>query len=369
MKRFSQSEWSFLSLMRAGLWDGTFDSDAFREVDWESILTIADQQTMRGVIGEAILRLPHEMLPRKIRATVAASLMSIEDSNNQMNQLLPRMFRKFSRLGVHAWLLKGQGVGACYPNPLRRQSGDVDIYFHHPEDYDKAYAYFSKRVKATSDNPETRTLEFCSNEIYIELHGSIVSLLNRRTKRYFSDFLKAYRPDEGRPEESLGVVLPPRQFDAVFIFLHLVRHYFGGGIGLRQVSDWMRFLHVNKDQLDMGCLADDLKRLGMMKIWKVFASMAVDLLGCPVDSMPFYDERQKKNGAVILRFILDSGNFGQYDERIKSSSSSYFVRRLTAFWGHLQMKLRNFCLFPEESVYGIPSFIKDGMQRTKNPLS
>ena len=92
--------------------------------------------------------------------------------------------------------------------------------------------------------------------------------------------------------------------------------------------------------------------------------MAVEQLGCPRESMPFYEVGQAQRGEQILRYIMESGNFGYYDERTKSNSKVYIVRRFVAFWGHLQMKFRNFAAFPEESVYGIPSFLKDGMKRT-----
>ena len=42
------------------------------------------------------------------------------------------------------------------------------------------------------------------------------------------------------------VVLPPVHFDALFIFLHAARHYFGSAVGLRQLSDWMRYLYTHK---------------------------------------------------------------------------------------------------------------------------
>ena len=144
----------------------------------------------------------------------------------------------------------------------------------------------------------------------------------------------------------------------------MVRHYFGGGIGLRQVCDWMRFMHNHAEEIDRDQLRADLDRLGLMKIWQAFAAMAVEQLGCPRESMPFYEVGVEQRGEQILRYIMESGNFGYYDERTKSNSKVYIVRRFVAFWGHLQMKFRNFAAFPEESVYGIPSFLKDGMKRT-----
>ena len=38
----------------------------------------------------------------------------------------------------------------------------------------------------------------------------------------------------------------------------------------------------------------DIEYLGLTKVWSVFATMAVDYLGCPEEVMPLYDNRYKK---------------------------------------------------------------------------
>jgi hypothetical protein len=92
--------------------------------------------------------------------------------------------------------------------------------------------------------------------------------------------------------------------------------------------------------------------------------MAVSYLGYPKDKMPLYENMYREEGKTVLRFILNSGNFGRYDPSIKSSSSIYLLRKWKAFTGHMRMKFRNFQIFPEESVYGIPGFVVDGLKRT-----
>ena len=52
--------------------------------------------------------------------------------------------------------------------------------------------------------------------------------------------------------------------------------------------------------------------------------MAVDYLGCPEEVMPLYDNRYKKDAKRLLRYILDSGNFGYYDKRIQTNSKKSF---------------------------------------------
>ena len=363
----NKSEKAFLDLMTAGLWGTKVEEEAFGDddIDWERVVELARQQTVVGVVGEAMSKLPRGVMPRPLYLQVLKEVMDIEEENRRMNAIIPVLFRTLDQLQVRSWLLKGQGVAQHYENPLRRQSGDIDVFFPNLSDYERTREDFLRHLKAEdvhNDNDTTKTLEFDYKGIYIELHGSIVAELNRLTNRCFPAFLKecALLPTE----KWSGAAVPPVRFDVVFVFMHTVRHYFGGGIGLRQVCDWMRLLHTERKRIDVIQLEEDLKKTGLYRLWQAFGCMAVMYLGCPAESMPFYDEKYSKHGKRLLSYILESGNFGYYDERTKSDSRFYLVRRFVAFWGHLQMKLRNLLMFPEESIYGRPSFIVDGLKRT-----
>lgn len=356
-----------MELLKEGLWEGKAAPALFEQADWEKILMIAEHQTMAGVVGEAIMSFPEECVSGDWRMRVIAKLVRIEDLNKKMNEFLPVLFRRLRKQGWKVWLLKGQGVGMCYPNPLRRQSGDIDVFFPIEKEYHEACQFFREHLRAEdihAENADTLDFEFAVGQLYVELHGGIVTELNRACQRNFGEWKEKMVTENGRsiPEWDC-VVLPPCRFDAVFIFLHTVRHYFGGGIGLRQVADWMRYIYTNREEIDKERLAEDIRLLGLEKIWKVFGCMAVHYLGYPQEYMPLYDKKYQKEGGLVLRYILDSGNFGYYDTRTKTRSKSYLVQRWKAFSGHLQMKLRNFRMFPEESVYGIPSFIIDGLRR------
>ncbi len=363
-----RSEEAFIKLYQAGLWGLDVHDEEFRDeaIDWERVVELARQQTVVGVVGEAMSQLSRGVMPRPLYLKVLREVVDIEEENKRMNAMLPVLFRTLDQLQVRSWLLKGQGVAQNYENPLRRQSGDIDVFFPDLADYEKARTDFLNHLKQENvhnDNDFTKTLEFDHHDIYIELHGRIVAEVNRRSDRKFPTFLEECK--NLASEKWSGAQLPPLRFDAVFVFMHMVRHYFGGGIGLRQVSDWMRLLHAKKESIDATQLEADLKETGLYKLWQAFGCMAVEQLGCPVESMPFYNNKYSKYGKRLLRYILESGNFGYYDERTKSDSRYYIVRRFVAFCGHLQMKLRNLMMFPMESVYGIPSFIKDGLARTK----
>ena len=367
MRNLDKSEQAFLELYKAGLWGTEMREELFedKEIDWERVSVMAREQTVVGIVGMAMSRLPNGRVPRTTYLRFLSNIKTIEDSNDKMNAFIPVLFKTLDDLGVRTWLLKGQGVGQNYADPRKRQPGDIDVFFPVEEEYERARKVFLTHLKPENvyaDTPSTKTLEFAHRGIYVELHGKIVAEVNRKCYRHFEQFKDGFCHVE-TPRWN-GAALPPVDFDAVFIFVHMVRHYFGGGIGLRQVSDWMRFMQAHEADIDRELLVKNLDFLGIRKLWQAFAQMAVGLLGCPVDAMPLADSYDSRRGRRLLRYVLESGNFGYYDKRIKSNSKFYYVRRFRAFWGHLLMKFRNFTMFPAESVYGIPSLIADGLKRT-----
>lgn len=367
---FSHTEDLFLKLYRSGVWGIPLRQDSFMDnkIDWEGILRLAKQQTVIGCLADGMSGLPESIIPQNVYMPLLNWIVGIQRNNARMNAILPGIFAELQTLGIRAWLLKGQGVGMNYIYPRSRQPGDIDVFILGRADFRKANEQLRARLQIAEEYSETHLHSaYIDNGILIELHGAIVGHVNHKTNLRLSGWCRQWANEFDDRSIMIGsgeVTLPPANFDALFIFVHLVRHYFGGGIGLRQVTDWMRFLYVMKDQIDQDRLYKDIKYLGLNKVWSVFGTMAVDLLGCPREVMPLYNERYGKEGHRILRYILDSGNFGQFDKRAQSNSKFYLLRRFKAFTGHLQMKFRNLLMFPEESVYDIPSFIKDGLQRT-----
>lgn len=367
MPKLSETELLFLELLKAGLWEKPVRQELYQEVevDWDLVAQLARHHTVTGLVGEAMSHLPHGVAPRPVLIPILRKVVEIEDRNRQMNSFIPQIFLTLKAMKLHPWLIKGQGVGQDYEDPMKRVSGDVDVLFVDEDEYDcvrKVMLDHLDPKRIVSDVRKTKNLEFFHGDILIEFHGLVLAEVNHKCDRHFSEFMSEKRKLKGRTWN--GVPLAPFSFDAIFIFTHLVRHYFGGGIGLRQVCDWMRFLHRHVQDLDLMELEQDLRKLGMYKLWQVFGAMAVQYLGCPQENMPFYRADMEKQGARVLRYILESGNFGYYDKRTQSSSNVFFVRRFKAFWGHLQMKFQNFTMFPEESVYSIPSFIVDGIKRS-----
>ena len=128
------------------------------------------------------------------------------------------------------------------------------------------------------------------------------------------------------------VFLPSPDNDVIFVFTHILEHFFIEGVGLRQVCDWCRLLWTYRSELDLQLLESRIKNMGLMTVWKTFGSMAVDVLGMPKEAMPMYDSRYKTKGERVLERIMKSGNMGHNNDLSYRSKYSGLTYKLVALW-------------------------------------
>ena len=188
--------------------------------------------------------------------------------------------------------------------------------------------------------------------------------VNRRLQRWTDDMLDD--PSKLRHVEINGVEvnLPPVDFDAVFLLQHIANHLLKGGIGLRQLCDWSRYLHVHAAEIDRARLGNNLRTLRLMNCWQLFGWLAVNRLGLPETEMPFYSPRHEKRALRCLRIILRKGNFGQYDKAARRNLDINFILRkmqtcLIVIGQHAEL-LR---VIPAEVLRHLPWYLLDGIKR------
>lgn len=172
--------------------------------------------------------------------------------------------------------------------------------------------------------------------------------------------------------DGVEILLPPVNFDALYIFNHAYHHFFAGGVGFRQLCDWARYLHTFSNDIDRIELSRDLKVLGLLRSWQLFGYIAVEYLGLPKEEMPLYAEQNDKKTEKVIAHILTEGNFGKYS-RTSQKPKSYFLGKYHSF-RHRQKRIHAlFSVFPKDLltynihsiVIGIQQVVKDTFSRKK----
>jgi len=332
--QLTNNYFAFIELVRAGLWEKEARLSQLKEINFEKVLRIAEEQSVVGLILAGI-ELSNVKPPQDLLLQWIGEVQMLEQQNKAMNQFIAEMVEKMRKADIYTLLVKGQGVAQCYEKPLWRASGDVDLLLS-ADNYEKAKTFLTPLVDhVDSENKEVKHLGMTMGKWVVELHGTMHTSISRRVNKgidnaqydcFYGGNVRSWNND------GTTVFLPSPDNDVIFVFTHILEHFFIEGVGLRQVCDWCRLLWTYRDSLNYGLLESRIKRMGLMRIWKSFGSMAVDVLGMPKEAMPMYDARYKVKGERVLERILKCGNFGHNHDLSYRAKYSGMTYKLVALW-------------------------------------
>lgn len=346
---------SFFALVRAGLWESEARLSQYKEIDFNEIYRLALEQSVIGLVSAGMEHISDTKVPRDIALLFAGEAIQLEKVNLSMNEFIERLIEELRKEDIYALLVKGQGIAQCYSRPLWRTSGDIDLLLSH-ESYRKAISFLS----SIASNEEEEHLDILHKALTIdrwevELHGTLRCKLGRKIDKGIDEVQKAVFYGGAVRSWMNGhtqVFIPRSDEDVVFVFTHILQHFFNGGIGLRQICDWCRLLWVYKDSIDRKLLEKRVRSMGLMTEWKAFAALAVQTLGIKKDAMPFYTEstRWTRKAEKILSIVMASGNMEHSRDWSYRQNYSTFVRRLFTLSRLTGDAMRQFTIFPKDSL-------------------
>ncbi len=396
MKTFSYSDiQTFFELLRAGLFsvhgEGGMGCDSlFKDVDWGKVYQLAQEQSVQGLVlqgidmvngsrftanGEGGMGNGYPLVPRGLLLQWIGEVQMIEQRNKEMNVFVAELMEKLRGAGIYTLLVKGQGVAQCYEKPLWRACGDVDLLLN-DSNYEKAKEFLTPLAEKIEEENEKRrhfamTIDGWSVELHGTLHGSI-----KRIDRVIDEVQHdVFRDGNVRSWQNgnTEVLLPRADEDVIFVFTHILQHFYVGGIGLRQICDWCRLLYTYKASLNCELLESRIRKAGIMTEWEAFGAFAIEYLGMPVEAMPFIDVRGKKEEGRceidkrlkrkadrVLKLVLESGNFGRNRDFSYKQKYPFVIRYAMSFWLYTKLAMQRFAISPRNAILAWWSTVKIG---------
>lgn len=342
---------AFFALVKAGLWEQDVELRKYGTTAYAQVLQLATEQSMVGLVAAGLEHVKDVKVPQEWALQFAGQTLQLEQRNRAMNQFIAKLVQNLRSHDIYTLLVKGQGVAQCYERPLWRACGDVDLYLS-KDNYEKAKSVLVPLAHSVEKEDKRRLhLGMTIDDFVVELHGTMHTGVSRRMNRvsdevhqdiFHSGNVRSWNND------GVQVFLPNPDNDAVIIFNHFINHFYGEGIGLRQVCDWCRLLRTYRESLNYGLLESRIKNAGLMTEWKSFAAFAVECLGMRADAMPFYSESSSysKKAQKICKLILETGNFGHNKDESYRKTSSKIKSNLITFWRRLGEFSRLATIFP-----------------------
>lgn len=354
----TEVEQAFWELLRAGLWRRQ-PNMATQLTDglWAEVIKHAKRQSLLGVLFDGMLQLPVDLQPKEdIRMKWFWKVTRIENANRKQNRVLIEIVTILNKKGVRALLLKGQSYAALYPEPLHRQCGDIDLYigqknYHKVREWAKEWGMIGDKNR---ENFHHQRITW--QGINIDLHRVPIAIPNpwryKRFLKWSKQMLENTQSHFTPTTEKEKIPIPELEFNIIFVFIHLLKHSLYEGVGLRQLCDWARMLHVYQSVINQEELRQNLDRYGLMHAWQVFGYILVHQMGLPQKELPFFIDTHKKSKKV-LDDILEQGNFGYYAKLHLSNDPNYLARKRKNFFFHTKRYLKTMRLFP---VLGLEAF-------------
>ena len=313
----------FIELIQIALGTRTVLSRIPSDNDWQQIYDTAAKQSLLGVVlsGIEVIRAKNVELsiPKNLLLQWIGEVQVIEQQNKKLNEAAEHLTRIFKNGGLCSCVLKGQGVAKLYGGSLslRRQPGDIDLWVEGGRE--KVLQFLKSSCMKTGTvvihHVDTSIIDGVETEVHFLPSYSYNYLRYIKYKKYFKEEAKL---QFDHFDEQVGFAYPTNRFNAVYLMMHIFRHVFHEGIGLRPLMDYY-FVLIHLTDEERKWAYGKLRWLGLGKVTSavMFVMKAVFLM----DDKYLLCSPSEKTGKYLLEEIIAGGNFGKFGEQYEAAHS------------------------------------------------
>lgn len=319
-----------IRLVDAAVNGGCVDTP-FAGFDWDYLFRLAVDHKVEGMAYIGLSQtsgLPDSVTERFLDAYKKAVVTEYIQHSEGV-----KLLSAMEKNGIDCMPLKGWIIKPIYPQPAMRAMCDIDILIKKPQ---------SRQVKELLTSMGYSTLTFGGNpDIYtkkpvmnIEIHNA---LIQDKTDHFATAWNRAVLNSGCRHTYSMT-----NEDYYIFLSAHLRKHFFGGGTGVRSVTDVWVYLKDYESRLDWAYIEDKLEKSGL---W-AFDRKIYALCRCW-----FAGAEKTTEIAELEQQILFSAAYGTQDSSAKNAVLSEINRTVggkSAFSRKLRYSLR--LMFPGVSL-------------------
>ena len=316
------------------------------ENEWQALRAFCHKQLLDAVVYRALCRLPKELQPPpKLMFQWAIEAEIVKGHNKLLNSMAAGFTEDFAARGRKTAVLKGAANARLYPDPFMRQAGDIDLWVEGGRDSVIALVK-EMGYKVTDKDASVHHLHIhdAGNGITLEVHyqpavGTINPIAKARVLRYLNTEIQNV---ERVPE---GFCVPSMKFALVMQLLHIMHHFFFGGIGFKQIVDYCILLK-RSTEADRRAVSALLSRFGVKSFCSALMWIMSYVFGLESDRL--LCKPNEKAGQKVLAEVYDGGHFGRYKNNGKPV---YFKNGFDQWWHHRWRGIRQFRANPSEVIW------------------
>ena len=277
---------TLLSLVRLGIGHTAISID--KDIKWDEIAALAAEQGLTAVILDGIDRIPEGLRPPQVVLLqwIGEVLQNYESRYVDYEKTIGKLAGFYNSHGFKMMIIKGYGLGLNYPNPQHRPYGDIDTWnFGKQKEADDVLA---KEKKIIIDKSHRHHTVFDWNGYMVENHYDILTVDANKTNMFLESILKECAMDD-RNHVEIGdekVFLPSANFNALYLLRHMLMHFVGTNMNIRQLLDWGFFWEKYGKEVDEKWLCDLMEKYQMTAFFNIINAICVEDLGFQASIFP-----------------------------------------------------------------------------------
>lgn len=250
-------------------------------IDWNRLFAYAKEQGVPVMIAQVLLGAKSIDLPDKVRDYCDFLYYQFVAKEGYRRELVSDLLGVFENAHISVAVLKGYAVASVYAQPDCRISGDVDLLVS-PKDEKAAIKLLEKQGfevmqrAVASHHSEAHHEQIGVVELHNALYDSAAENLWFSGESTFAKLEENYITVDGMP--SLGYT-----DHLIFLTLHMMKHFIGGGLSLRMLLDVGLYYFVNLGSIDTDRYWTILDKLRFTKAIRVFFSILGKYCGLSFD--------------------------------------------------------------------------------------
>lgn len=368
MDIFNSKQRSMLYLLSCAL--SGCDIEVTSIDNWSAVFEEMKKQTVHILVADRVFQLL--LTPSKKNEYMRLVALNLRTFHELMIEQRA-VTELLSSANIPVVVLKGAASAFYYPVPGYRCMGDIDIIVS-PYNYEKAFELLCKNGYINEQDLEevTRHAGFrTATGFEIELHQYFSYSSNAAQNKILDEYI--YRGIEHLERQNVCGYLVPMlpAFENGLVLLAHINQHLSGGLGLRQIIDWMMYVRKELSDEAWKTFYPVAESIGMRTLAETTTRMCKKYLG--LRGVTWCDRVDEDLVDELMQYILANGNFGrnyEYKSRYTIRVMHSFINPVSAFryltmggMSHWKIAKKYKFLKPFAWVYQIGHLIRMGLKR------
>lgn len=325
-----------LSIIAKALWNKP-SMIAVRPDAWDVVCRITKEHAITPIVWIGLSSQKKEIPVSNYKFLRSEALSSVFAGEQLMIEQ-DRILAAFNNAGIQCAVLKGSSMAALYPSPEMRSLGDIDLLVPAAL-FERASVLLQRLGFQAQEKGHSFHTEFHGRGCVVELHRAVSNMPNtagglaaaRIMDECWDDIKCCIVGDYSFP--ALGI-----RHQALNLLLHMERHLAIGGIGLRQLCDWLVFVWSVKTEEFESIILPTLDCCGLSRFACVLTKVCVTYLGIDENHVRWCMGIEDSLVRAMMKDILRVGDMGR---TIDSSDMSGLLIGRTGGGNPLQTLINN----------------------------